>query len=265
MRRRDVVLAWLWARRARVVAGVAILTVAVVTGVVSYSHIYELSLAMHQSPMVARLMPFGVDGLMVVGSVVLLQAGDKFGWVGIGAGTAISLYANYESAARYGLRAALWASVPALTFALSTLIFERWVTRRPGSRRVREDAVGVPVAGAVDAPDVPAVGVPLDVPDEVDVPGAADAGVPPPDVSAVPDAPEVDVPSVDVPDEAPADVPDPVGGTPAATRAQGQQNREAVLRLKRTTDWSQARIAEELGIDRKTVGRHLAAVNGSSR
>jgi hypothetical protein len=44
-----------------------------VAGVISYSHIYELTVALHQSVMAVRLMPFGVDGLIVTGSVVLLQ------------------------------------------------------------------------------------------------------------------------------------------------------------------------------------------------
>jgi hypothetical protein len=48
--------------------------VASVTGVISYTHVYDLTVSLHQPVMVARLMPFGVDGLIVVGSVVLLLA-----------------------------------------------------------------------------------------------------------------------------------------------------------------------------------------------
>jgi hypothetical protein len=33
-----------------------------VTGVASYSHIYELTLTLHQTVMVALLMPFGLTG-----------------------------------------------------------------------------------------------------------------------------------------------------------------------------------------------------------
>jgi hypothetical protein len=47
---------------------------ATVSGVISYTHVYDLTVSRHQPVMVARLMPFGVDGLIVVGSVVLLQA-----------------------------------------------------------------------------------------------------------------------------------------------------------------------------------------------
>jgi hypothetical protein len=48
--------------------------VATVSGVISYTHVYDLTVSLHQPVMVARLMPFGVDGLIVVGSVVLLKA-----------------------------------------------------------------------------------------------------------------------------------------------------------------------------------------------
>jgi len=41
-------------------------------------------------------MPFAIDGLITVGSVVLLQGG-RLGWLGIGPGVAISLFANVES------------------------------------------------------------------------------------------------------------------------------------------------------------------------
>lgn len=110
-----------------VVSGLAILAVAIVAGWISYTHIYELSLALHQSRMVARLMPIAIDGLMTVGSVTLLQGG-RIGWLGIGPGVAISLFANVESGIRYGWLAAVWAGIPAVSFALATFILERWLT-----------------------------------------------------------------------------------------------------------------------------------------
>jgi hypothetical protein len=91
-----------WLRRCwpKIAAGLAITAVAAVTGIVSCTHIYRLTLSLHQTVMVARLMPFGVDGLIVVGSVVLLQPPPQqrwLGWVGVGPGVAISLFANVES------------------------------------------------------------------------------------------------------------------------------------------------------------------------
>jgi Protein of unknown function (DUF2637) len=84
------VRAW-WSR---LTAGLALVMVASVTGVISYTHVYDLTVSLHQPVMVARLMPFGVDGLIVVGSVVLLQAAPGqtwLGWLGVIPGVAASL------------------------------------------------------------------------------------------------------------------------------------------------------------------------------
>ncbi len=114
----------------RLTAGLALVVVASVTGVISYTHVYDLTVSLHQPVMVARLMPFGVDGLIVVGSVVLLQAAPGqawLGWLGIVPGVATSLFANVESGLRWGPLAAGWAGVPAGSFALATFLLERWL------------------------------------------------------------------------------------------------------------------------------------------
>jgi hypothetical protein len=124
------VTAWLRAWWSRLTAGLALLVVASVTGVISYTHVYDLTVSLHQPGMVARLMPFGVDGLIVVGSVVLLQAAPGqtwLGWLGVVPGVAASLFANVESGLRWGPLAAGWAGVPAASFALATFLLERWL------------------------------------------------------------------------------------------------------------------------------------------
>ncbi len=86
---------WIRVWWSRLTAGLALLVVASVTGVISYTHVYDLTVSLHQPVMVARLMPFGVDGLIVVGSVVLLQAAPGqtwLGWLGIVPGVAASLF-----------------------------------------------------------------------------------------------------------------------------------------------------------------------------
>jgi hypothetical protein len=106
------VTAWLRAWWSRLTAGLALVVVASVTGVISYTHVYDLTVSLHQPGMVARLMPFGVDGLIVVGSVVLLQAAPGQTWLGtaVGArrltmGLSICGDAGNYSAARF-----LWQS-----------------------------------------------------------------------------------------------------------------------------------------------------------
>jgi len=145
---------WLRAYWPKLVSGLAITTVAAVTGRISYTHIYELTLALHQPVMVARLMPFGVDGLIVVGSVILLDATPVdwwLGWLGIGPGAAVSLFANVMSGIRYGWLAAAWAGVPAAAFTLATFMLERWLkaqASRPDAplARVAADAQSAALA-----------------------------------------------------------------------------------------------------------------------
>jgi hypothetical protein len=108
----------------RVVSGVATAAVAVSAGTISYQHIEDLSLSLHQTILAARLMPVSVDGLIAVGSMSLVKGG-KLGWLGIGPGVAISVFANVESGIRYGWLAAIWAGIASVSFALATFILER--------------------------------------------------------------------------------------------------------------------------------------------
>lgn len=121
---------WLGSWWSRLTAGIALTAVATATGVISYRHIYELSIVLYQPPLVARLMPVGIDGLIVIGSVVLLQATPDhpyLGWFGVAPGIAVSVFANIESGIPHGWLAATWAGVPAAGFALATFLLERWL------------------------------------------------------------------------------------------------------------------------------------------
>lgn len=127
-------------------AGVALAVVAAVTGVISYIHIFSLTVALHQPVVVARLYPFGVDGLVIIGGVVLLQASLEYpwlGWLGVVPGVGASLFANWESGIRYGYLSAAWATIPAASFALATYLLERWLkgqANRPGAARFVPDS-----------------------------------------------------------------------------------------------------------------------------
>jgi uncharacterized protein DUF2637 len=111
-------------------AGLALATVAAVTGFISYTHICALTLQLHQSWKTAHLMPLAVDGQIVVGSVVLLTGRGRaawWGWLGVAPGLAESLFANWESGIVHGHLAAIWATVPAQAFAVASFMFERWL------------------------------------------------------------------------------------------------------------------------------------------
>jgi hypothetical protein len=62
----STVTTWLRAWWSRLTAGLALVGVASVTGVIRYTHVYDLTVSLHQPLMVARLMPFGVDELIVL-------------------------------------------------------------------------------------------------------------------------------------------------------------------------------------------------------
>jgi Protein of unknown function (DUF2637) len=148
------VTGWLRAIWSRLVAGLAITAVAVVTGVVSYIHIEHLTVELHQPALIAHLMPIGVDGLIVAGSVVLLQpgAGQRWlGWTGVGPGVVISLFANAESAIRFGWLSAAWAAVPAFSFSMATFILERWLAGQARSSVQTAPAGPVLTQVALDA------------------------------------------------------------------------------------------------------------------
>jgi hypothetical protein len=142
------VTTWLRAYGPKIISGLAIAAVAGVAGVVSYLHIYGLTLTLHQPVIVARLMPFAVDGLIVVGSVVLLTEAAAWwlGWLGVAPGVAISLFANVESGIRYGVLAAIWAGIPAVAFSLATFMLERWLKAQasPEIRNAIADLAPVP-------------------------------------------------------------------------------------------------------------------------
>jgi hypothetical protein len=148
------------------VSGAAILAVAVVSGVISYGHIYDLSLSLHQSVLAARLMPVAIDGLIVVGSVVLLESGSRLGWLGVAPGLALSVFANLESGLRFGALSAVWAAIPSLSFFLATFIFERWL---------KSQAAAVTTPAQVETPVTVAESVPGDVLEAEPVPVPVDA------------------------------------------------------------------------------------------
>jgi uncharacterized protein DUF2637 len=110
--------------------------VAVIAGIVSYSHITALGLRTGQSAGDAHLLPFAVDGLIIAGSVILL-AGSRLGWLGVVPGVVATVFANVESGLPHGPLAATVASWPALAFSLAAFILERWLA----SRRVKAEAV----------------------------------------------------------------------------------------------------------------------------
>ncbi|MGH3218958.1 MAG: DUF2637 domain-containing protein [Streptosporangiaceae bacterium] len=114
-----------WNRTA-ILAALPVAAVAVIAGIVSFSHIEALGLRTGQSLTDARLLPLAVDGLIVAGSVILL-AGSWLGWIGVSLGVAGTVYANVMSGLPRGPLAATVAAWPALAFTVASFMLERWL------------------------------------------------------------------------------------------------------------------------------------------
>jgi hypothetical protein len=114
------------------VAALPVAVVAVVAGIVSYSHIVALSLRAGQSVMDAHLSPIPVDGLIVGGSVIL-WFGSWLGWFAVAPGVAATLFANIESGLPRGPLGAAVSAWPAVAFSVAMLVLERWLKSQAGT------------------------------------------------------------------------------------------------------------------------------------
>lgn len=125
----------------RAIAATAVLVVAAIAAVVSYSHIFDLAYAHHEYGTAARLLPVSVDGLIASASLALLHAARKaisapaiaylMLWLGVGATVA----ANVGYGLPYGWLAAVIAAWPAVAFVGSVemaLTLARNERRTPG-------------------------------------------------------------------------------------------------------------------------------------
>jgi len=122
--------------------------VAIIAGLVSYSHITALGWRTGQSTGDAHLLPFAVDGLIIAGSVILL-AGSRLGWLGVIPGVVATVFANVESGLPHGPLTATVASWPALAFSLAAFILERWLASRRAAAReeaAEQDTLAVALA-----------------------------------------------------------------------------------------------------------------------
>lgn len=141
-------MAW---NRVATAAASPVAAVAVVAGIVSYSHVEGLALVTGESLTDARLLPLAVDGLIVAGSVVLL-AGYALGWLAVGLGVTGTLFANVMHGLPYGPAAAVVAAWPACAFSVSSYILERFIVRQGAVHATRTASGKFPEAtGAVQS------------------------------------------------------------------------------------------------------------------
>jgi hypothetical protein len=137
--------------RTGLLAAAPVTVVAVIAGVVSYSHVVGLGLRTGQSSADAHLLPFAVDGMIVAGSVILL-AGSRLGWLGVVPGVAATLFANLESGLPHGALAAVVATWPAIAFTVASFMLERWLKSQAGQPAAPDDTTAPASPEAVVSP-----------------------------------------------------------------------------------------------------------------
>ena len=145
---------------ARVLTGLAVLAVAVIAAAVSFSHIRALALTHGYSPDTGALLPFSVDGLLVVSSLVLTtearaqRPAPRLARFGLILGIAGTLAANVAYGVHFGPVGALVNAWPAAAFITATEILVAQM-RRAGTTPAVPEAI-VAVADGVTG-DVPRV------------------------------------------------------------------------------------------------------------
>lgn len=171
-------------KAARVLAGLAVLAVAVVAGIVSFTHIEALALENGYTIGTARLLPFSVDGLILASSLALAAGGRPWlARLGLVLGVAATIAANVVFGVHYGVTGAIVNAWPAVTFIVSSEIvvgMMRGARDLPSADEAGETvAAGAPTT-PVSTPETVADAVPADVPQTgpVDVPADAIHPVP---------------------------------------------------------------------------------------
>jgi hypothetical protein len=133
-------------KAARVLAGLAVLAVAVVAGIVSFSHIEALALAHGYSIGTARLLPVSVDGLIVASSLALLTEARAehpkpgLARAGLILGIVATLAANVAAGVQFGAVGVLVNVWPAVSFVVASELLLRMTRADRGAPSVMGEA-----------------------------------------------------------------------------------------------------------------------------
>src|SRR5262245_7239316 len=155
----------------RFVTALAVLAVAVIAAIVSYSHIECLALVNGQTIPAARLLPTSVDGVVLVSSMVMLDAARRgvpapvLSRVMLVAGVLATLGANSAVGAGHGVVGVPVSGWPAVAFIGCAETFLAMIRVRPQAapETVPQAAATVPQAVPDSAPEheyIAAQGVP---------------------------------------------------------------------------------------------------------
>jgi hypothetical protein len=118
----------------KVLAGIAVVAVAIIAAVVSFNHIDTLALSHGYSYFTAALLPFSVDGLIVAASLSLMAAiRPALSRFGIGLGVTATLAANVAYGLHFGAVGALVGAWPAVAFIVAAEILVGMLRARPAT------------------------------------------------------------------------------------------------------------------------------------
>lgn len=188
-------------KAARVLAGLAVLAVAVVAGIVSFSHIEALALAHGYGTGTARLLPVSVDGLIVAASLACLTEARARGKAsrlpraGLVLGILATLAANVAAGAQFGIVGGLVNAWPGIAFIVASEILLRMLRMAsdvPSANKAAGTVAAVPTAPVMPPGTVPGTVLPSVPPDTPVTVPSVPQGEPGDSPPAVPD----DVPAV---------------------------------------------------------------------
>lgn len=198
----------------RAITAVAVVTVLVVTGIaaaISYRHCYDLAVRYGETGATARALPLTVDGLVLMCSLVLLDAArrgeraPRLTWGLLAAGIVATMAANVVHGIEHGWGGAIVSAWPAAVAAGSFELLAHLVRSRTGVRET--DAPADAYSPASTQPDPhpgtpptsgthPDPGTPDSAPETVPapVPDAVPGGVPAPAPASASEGVPDDVP-----------------------------------------------------------------------
>lgn len=116
---------------------IALWAVVISSFVLSFAGVRELGIQAGYHPILASLLPLCLDGLVLAGSITVLDAemrclGKRFGWTITLVGVGASIGANVATAATLGLVAQVVHAVPPIALALA---LEAWLSTLRGDVR----------------------------------------------------------------------------------------------------------------------------------
>ena len=126
-------------RLIRATTVVAVACVGLVAAVLSYRHQFELAAGHGESELTARLVPFSIDGLLLAGTLAVLDAARRQrgrAWAGrvtVALGVAMTLWANVVHGVAYGPAGVVISGWPPVALIAAVEVLAHMI--RPGSRR----------------------------------------------------------------------------------------------------------------------------------